>query len=495
MNDELPPEPARRPERVRGHAAARSLLVVAAALSVVAALLSPAPAAQASAAAPAPDAAPASLRPAPSITPAPSTTTASDSLSPAPAAHAAAALVAAEAAAVTAQASGFSDVADTSVHQPAVEALAGDGVFDGTECGQGLFCPGEPILRWVMAVWLVRVLDGADPAADSSRFDDVDAAQWWSPYVERLADLGVTQGCSTEPVRFCPHSAVTRAQMASFLVRAFDLSTGPPAGFTDVNADSVHYANINALAESGVTQGCATDEFCPRRDTTRAQMATFLHRGSRWAVDRETAAVAASRAELSAVPGQAAVTPHLGQVSVSWPATEALAGSPVAGYEVQWRARGEAWDPARRAVLIGLSYEVGGLSGGAHEVRVRPAIMERAEIAGASIVSAQGSAPTAALIAPPVAVDKASNVSAFDGVVNFEMTGEPVWPATIELPVDMAKIEDDDFIFLMWFNEEYQIWLPEPGAVFDRERGVVTAEVYHLSNWFTKKFARRQSGH
>ena len=66
------------------------------------------------------------------------------------------------------------------------------------------------------------------------------------------------------------------------------LSTGPPAGFTDVNADSVHYANINALAESGVTQGCATDEFCPRRDTTRAQM-TFLHRGSRM----DTATVAA----------------------------------------------------------------------------------------------------------------------------------------------------------------------------------------------------------
>ena len=90
--------------------------------------------------------------------------------------------------------------------------------------------------------------------------------------------MGVTRGCLTEPARFCPDRPVTRAQMASFLVRAFDLSTGPPAAFTDVNADSVHYVNINALASSGVTKGCADDEFCPRRDTTRAQMATFLHR-------------------------------------------------------------------------------------------------------------------------------------------------------------------------------------------------------------------------
>ena len=201
-------------------------------------------------------------------------------------------------------------------------------------------------------------------------------------------------------------------------------------------------------------------------------------------VDSETSDAVS---ELSAVPGVVTVTPDLGRVFVSWPATEALAGSPVAGYEVQWRARGEAWDLKRRAVVIGLSYEVRGLSGGVHEVRVRPSVMERAQVAGASIVSAQGSAPTAVLVAPAVPIDEASNISAFDGVVHFEMTGEPVWPATIELPVDMTKIEDGDFIFLMSFNEEYQIWLPEPGAVFDHERGVVTAEVDHLSNWFTKK--------
>ena len=194
----------------------------------------------------------------------------------------------------------------------------------------------------------------------------------------------------------------------------------------------------------------------------------------------------ASRVVLSAVPGEATVIPYRGQVSVSWPPVEALEGSPVAGYEFQWRPRGESWDQVRRAVVVGQSYEVGGLRGGVHEVRVRPAVVERAEAAGASIVSAQGSGPTASLVASPVGVDEASNVSAFDGAVNFEMTGEPVWPATIEIPVDMAKAQDDDFIFLMSFNEEFQVWLPEPGAVFDPDRGVVTAEVHHLSNWFVK---------
>ena len=84
-------------------------------------------------------------------------------------------------------------------------------------------------------MWLVRVLDGVDPApTGSTRFSDVDAESWWAPYVERLAELEVTVGCRTEPLRYCPDSAVSRAQMATFLVRAFKLETDvPSAGFAD----------------------------------------------------------------------------------------------------------------------------------------------------------------------------------------------------------------------------------------------------------------------
>ena len=177
-------------------------------------------------------------------------------------------------------AAGYSDLDGAGGHRSAVESLAGEGVFEGTECGPGEFCPTDAVQRWVMAVWLVRILDGADPGpVSSSRFVDVDADVWWAPYVERLADLGVTAGCSTEPVRFCPTGSVTRARMASFLVRAFGLPSASPAGFVDVSGGA-HAANIDALAASGVTAGCRTEplRYCPDRDTTRAQMATFLTR-------------------------------------------------------------------------------------------------------------------------------------------------------------------------------------------------------------------------
>ena len=58
---------------------------------------------------------------------------------------------------------GFSDV-EGSTHEEAIRGLAADGVFVGTECAPNAFCPTDPVQRRVMAVWLVRLLDGEDPA-------------------------------------------------------------------------------------------------------------------------------------------------------------------------------------------------------------------------------------------------------------------------------------------------------------------------------------------
>ena len=130
-----------------------------------------------------------------------------------------------------------------------------------------------------MAVWVVRLLDGGDPAAVSSTsFADVDAASFNAPFIERMFDLGVTQGCG-EAASFCPDDPVTRAQMAVFLSRAYDLADGADPGFADVPADHWAADDVAKLAASGITHGCGeTASFCPSDDTTRAQMATFLWR-------------------------------------------------------------------------------------------------------------------------------------------------------------------------------------------------------------------------
>ena len=173
----------------------------------------------------------------------------------------------------------FSDD-DGRYYEPAIDALAERGVLDGTECDTDRICPDDDFERWTMAVWLVRVLDNQDPEPTNvSQFVDVDPNQWWAPFVDRLAELGVTKGCAKNPARFCPDQPATRAEMATFLTRAFKLEAGSPAGFVDI-AGTSHAANINALAAANITQGCALSppQYCPDSPVSRGQMATFLAR-------------------------------------------------------------------------------------------------------------------------------------------------------------------------------------------------------------------------
>lgn len=53
-----------------------------------------------------------------------------------------------------------------------------------------------------------------------------------------------------------------------------------PAGFVDVDPDSVHAEAIDAVFAAGITRGCAggPPRFCPDDPVTRAQMASFLAR-------------------------------------------------------------------------------------------------------------------------------------------------------------------------------------------------------------------------
>ena len=174
------------------------------------------------------------------------------------------------------------------VHQPSIDALAkfgvesGVDVFAGTGCADSdELCPQEPLLRWEMAVLLVRILERADPPANSSsRFADVDASAWWAPHAERLAELGIVIGCETEPLQLCPDDPVDRGQTAAFLAQAFDLAPADRAGFADVSADHPFAEDIDRLAGARVTAGCQVDpaRYCPQRNVTRAQMSTFLAR-------------------------------------------------------------------------------------------------------------------------------------------------------------------------------------------------------------------------
>ena len=158
----------------------------------------------------------------------------------------------------------------------AVLSLAAGGVFAGTDCSVE-DCEGD-LARWEAAVWFTNALDLVPAAAVS--FGDVPNDTQFAVAVSSLYGEGLTAGCATEPLRYCPDDYTTRAQMASFLAQAFDLEADDPNVFTDVDPDGVHARSIAAVWEAGIADACGTEplRFCPEEHITRRQAAEWLER-------------------------------------------------------------------------------------------------------------------------------------------------------------------------------------------------------------------------
>ena len=175
---------------------------------------------------------------------------------------------------------------DGNPHEPDIEAIAALGITKG--CNPPLndrFCPAQTVTRAEMAAFLIRAVgEEANLPAFQGYFSDVPSGQWFTPYVERLSQLGITQG--TAPGRFSPGVPVTRAEMAVFLIRAFDDpgSLGTPAGlFADVPIDAWYAAHTEVIYALGITLGCSTDplSYCPLNPVRRDEMASFIARAQR----------------------------------------------------------------------------------------------------------------------------------------------------------------------------------------------------------------------
>ena len=170
---------------------------------------------------------------------------------------------------------------DGNVHEGAIDALAEKGIVDGYPTKT--FNPTARLTRADMAVMLTRAI-GADstPSSSELHFTDIADDVEYGSAVNYLAEIGVTRGYNDGTFR--PDAAITRAQFASFIVRAFSQFSpveAPAREFSDVAASSSHASAIYALYEAGVTKGCGTTpipRYCPSEFVGRDQAASFLAR-------------------------------------------------------------------------------------------------------------------------------------------------------------------------------------------------------------------------
>ena len=104
-----------------------------------------------------------------------------------------------------------------------IEQLANEGITSGCSVTPKKYCPSNVVTRDQMAVFLLRVKYGSGyvPPAATGVFADVPTNYWASGWIEKLAADGITGGCGNG--NYCPSNPVTRDQMAIFLIRNFNL--------------------------------------------------------------------------------------------------------------------------------------------------------------------------------------------------------------------------------------------------------------------------------
>ncbi|MGH2686524.1 MAG: CHRD domain-containing protein, partial [Actinomycetota bacterium] len=199
----------------------------------------------------------------------------------------------------------FTDIGG-SPHEVAIVCLATYGITQGTS--ETSYSPNQFVRRGQMARFLFRLLEDQGVPMDVSDrgFTDIEG-HTHEEAINGIASVGVTQGRTA--TKFAPNDLITRAEMATFLVRVADLF-GPPMpvgqdAFDD-DAGNQHEPSINAVAAAGIAQGTGAGRFDPNGGVTRAAMASFITRLLDWGIEAFSMSSFADARQATAalVPGE-----------------------------------------------------------------------------------------------------------------------------------------------------------------------------------------------
>ena len=167
----------------------------------------------------------------------------------------------------------FADVSTDAYYYEAVKWAAKKGITGGT--GDGTFNPNGSCTRAHIVTFLWRAAGSPEPKSTVS-FADVPAGSYYAKAVAWAVENGITLG--TGDGTFSPNATCTRAQSVTFLYRALGTAPTTVNGFTDVTADAFYADAVAWAVESGVTNGTTDSTFSPNNGCTRAQIVTFLYR-------------------------------------------------------------------------------------------------------------------------------------------------------------------------------------------------------------------------
>lgn len=172
----------------------------------------------------------------------------------------------------------FTDVSKTDYFYDAVLWAVENGITAGTS--RTRFSPYATCTRAQAVTFLWR--SSGSPAPKNSRmpFTDVSPSAYYYDAVLWALEEGITTGTSS--TTFSPDAVIDRAQAVTLLYRA----NGAPSvtghtAFTDVPQTAYYADAVKWAVDHGITTGTSAAAFSPNASCTRAQIVTFLYRAYR----------------------------------------------------------------------------------------------------------------------------------------------------------------------------------------------------------------------
>ena len=168
----------------------------------------------------------------------------------------------------------FADVPADAYYAKAVEWAVKKGITNGK--ANGLFGSNDPCTRGQIVTFLWRAAGSPAPKGTAKVPADVLPGSYCYDAVAWAIENGVTNGFADGT--FGVNNTCTRGQSVTFLYRAMGTAPTTVNGFTDVAADSFCADAVAWAVENGVTNGTSATTFSPSNGCTRAQIVTFLYR-------------------------------------------------------------------------------------------------------------------------------------------------------------------------------------------------------------------------
>ena len=168
----------------------------------------------------------------------------------------------------------FADVPTDAYYAKAVEWAVKKGITNGK--ANGLFGSNDPCTRGQIVTFLWRAAGSPAPKGTAKVPGDVLPGSYCYDAVAWALENGITNGLADGT--FGVNNTCTRGQSVTFLYRAMGTAPTTVNGFTDVAAGDFYADAVAWAVENGVTNGTSASTFSPSNGCTRAQIVTFLCR-------------------------------------------------------------------------------------------------------------------------------------------------------------------------------------------------------------------------